>query len=209
MKRVIFLLLVPFIFLQCTDELQEIDGVIAASDIKSRELTLEAKDVPLNAFTSFYHHQENQNVVINKDTTKMINLSINDLGQRNSELSGVWEGDFEFLNGEYEFTYFTDNRLKIMVGDMVLYDGTSTENMEQKRITQSIEGIRRLKVFYNMSGSQKLQQIINYYNSLNNTEQDDDAKKPVHKTAQNGQGNNTPDLSDLKLYLNWHLIHGN
>jgi hypothetical protein len=96
-----------------------------------------------------------------------------------------------------------------MVGDKILFDGMSTQNMEQKRITHSIEGIRRLKVFYNMSNSQKLQQIINYYKSLNNADQDDDSNNSIHKSLQDGQSNNTPDLADLKLYLNWQLIRRN
>lgn len=199
----------PLTFQQCTDELQEIDGVVVSSGITSKELVLDAMDVPINAYTSFYYHQENQKVVISKDTEKVINIGNSDVDPKKDEFSGIWEGNFEFSDGEYEFTYFSDKNLKIMVGNKILFDGTSTQNMEQKRITQSIEGIRRLKVFYNMSNSQKLQQIINYYKSLNNADQDDDSNNPIYKSLQDGQGNNTPDLADLKLYLNWRLIGRN
>ncbi len=209
MKKVIICLLMPLTFQQCTDELHEIDGVVASSGITSKELVLDAKDVPLNAFTSFYYQQENQNVVISKDTDKVINIGNSDVDPKKDEFSGVWEGNFEFSDGDYEFNYFSDKNLKIMVGDKILFDGMSTQNMEQKRITHSIEGIRRLKVFYNMSNSQKLQQIINYYKSLNNADQDDDSNNPIYKSLHDGQGNKTPDLADLKLYINWQLIRRN
>ena len=209
MKKVIFYLVVPFIFQQCTDELQEIDGVVASSDINNKGLMLDENDVPLNAFTSFYHLQVDQKVAINKDKVKMIQLGRNDFNSTQGEFSGIWEGNFEFLDGEYEFTYFSDRKLKIVVGDKVLFDGISTEKEWQKKITHSIAGIRRLKVFYNMSGDQKLQQIINYYKRLNEADQDDDLSNPIPSSLRNDQSNKIPDPVDLRLFLDWQLIRKN
>ena len=206
MKKVFFYLLVALMFQQCTDELYEIDSVIPASDSANllvSEYEINNKFIPRDSFSEAYYFLEDQQEKVVERIVDKINQS--DFSESDDmDLSAHWVGDFEFEQGTYEFTVKSDKGIQVLIDNEVIFDNTNVQIRKNYfRIYKSLEGIRRLKVFYNMNSDQKLQKIIEYYASLNESTEQEENDVP---TSNSANSNNTLDVSDSKIFVDWKSI---
>lgn len=203
MKRVFFYLLVALLFQQCTDELFEIDAVIPASDsnnILVSEYEINDQFIPKDSFSGAYYFMEDHKEKVVERIVDKINQS--DISESDDiDLSAQWVGDFEFEQGTYEFTVKSDKGIQVLIDNEVIFDNTNVQIRKNYfRIYKSLEGIRRLKVFYNMNSDQKLQKIVEYYASLNESTEQEESGVP---TSNSSNTNNNIDVSDSKIFVDW------
>ena len=199
MKKVIFCLLVPFILQSCTDELHEIDSVVLSNDhISDISQEINSKDIPQNSFAAFYYYVENNKATVHNAYEEKIDLK--DLGKK--DFSAYWDGYFEFESGDYEFTINGDKEIKVSIDDVVIFDGSASNSKGGVKVGHSLEGIRRLKVFYNMNSAQKVQKIIEYYKSMRGFEDDQESETPSN-TSTNAGGNSDDSAAIL---LDWRKL---
>jgi hypothetical protein len=203
MKKVIFYLLIPIIFQSCTDELLEIDSIVLSEDFSPiGNLVLDSKDVPNNSFTAFYYSVQNDKATVNNTIEEKIDRKKGRSNLVGNDLSAYWEGYFEFDSGEYEFSVSADKSLKVSIDDVIIFDGTKPNSSGGVTFAHSLQGVRRLKVFYNMNSAQKVQKIIEYYNSMRGHGKDHESGKPG-STATNAANNS--DLGQAVL-VDWRKL---
>jgi hypothetical protein len=203
MKKVIFYLLFALLIQSCTNELREIDSVVSSHDYASvLDQNIESMDVPHNSFSAFYYYVENNKATVSSAVEMKIDHHIEQFDQDKNDFSAYWEGYFDFDSGDYEFTVKADKTLKVYIDDIVIFDGNGSTSNAGVQVNRSLEGIRRLKVFYNMNSSQKVQKIIDYYRSLRAPEGDEESES-VFNTSTRSQGNNAENQNVL---LDWRKL---
>ena len=207
MKKVIFCLLIPVMIQSCTDELHEIDSVVLADDfVLRKDIDISSKDVPHNSFTAFYYFVENNKASVDNKIENKIdhNIDKSDLGKK--DFAAYWEGYFDFDSGDYEFTINSDKEIKVSIDGVMIFEGSSNTNAGSIKVGRSLEGIRRLKVFYNMNSDQKLQKIIEYYKSMRESEDDDESEAPI-STSANAVGSNDQNQSITSdILVDWQRL---
>ena len=189
MKKVIFYLLFALFIQSCTDELMEIDSVVSSNDYASvLDQNIESADVPRNSFSAFYYYVENNKATVSNAVEMKIDRHFEQSDEGKKDFSAYWEGYFDFDAGDYEFTMKADKTLKVYIDDVVLFDGSGPTSNVGVQVSRSLEGVRRLKVFYNMNSAQKVQKIIDYYRSMRDPDADEESESVV-STASGSKGN--------------------
>ncbi len=177
MKKVILLLLIPFVFQQCTDELYEIDEVITAQgEEKNSNLIVQknAGSIPLNSYKATYYASENQNSTVTERIESNIGQVYDRLSNANpftENASTYWVGDFEFEAGDYEFLIQSDKNVTVFIDNQNVFSDVNTSaRRTSHKIFKSLDGVHRILIFYNMDKSKIAQKIIEYYTGLHSTE---------------------------------------
>ena len=158
-------MLVPFLFQQCTEELHEIDEVILESDpsVSYNALTLDQGDVPDNAFTAFYYFGNGDRTRVEHKIEREIDYKLLQSKEGDQEFAAYWEGYFDFESGDYEVILPTDNSMKVFVDGVSIVDGEDSQLNSYVKIRRSFDGIRHLKIFYNLNSEAKIEKMNNFF----------------------------------------------
>ena len=209
MKKVFLLVLIPFLFQNCTEELHEIDAVVTAADenIAGIDIGLSAADVPQNSFMGFYYYLRGQEPVVENKIEDNISFGVGDYSSDGVDYSAYWEGYFDFDDGDYVFSITSDQALKVIIDDEIILDSSNENKLEQYKITHSLEGIRRLKVFYNMNSEQKLNEIVKYYAGLGDQEENDEAyNTSASDIVKDADVIKKATLKNVNVSFGWQLL---
>jgi len=173
MKKVLISLLVPVIFLQCTNELSEIQTVVGDNSSNSSTIP-EVADIPHNAYKATYFNSRGNKTSITERNENSIehkfqkNESSN---MFNKTTSAFWVGDFDFDGGDYEISVQADKNVTVLVDDKYVFDGIGNVSRRISYNTfKALNGVQRVLVFYNMDKSQIAEMILEYYSEKNTKE---------------------------------------
>ncbi|MCG8306496.1 MAG: PA14 domain-containing protein [Cytophagales bacterium] len=169
MKKVIFCLCISVIFQQCTDELHEIDAVVSSQveGISAADLKGALNDIPHNAYSAFYYYSGDRQEFVQHRSETNINHNFRTNRTMYDDLGVFWTGDFEFESGDYELNIKSDETIKVLIDDAVVFEGSNMDPDTAYKTKLTLEGIHRLKVLYNLNNKQKVEKIIEYYQKLN------------------------------------------
>ena len=208
MKKVIFCFLISVVFQQCTDELHEIDSVISVQEnsVSEGDLIIDNKDIPLNSFSAFYYYLENHKPFVDNQIEHKIIHRFNKDDSADNDLSAHWIGDFNFESGKYELDIISDKGIKVFIDDKVVFEDWNNSGNNHFRINLTLQGIRRLKVFYNMNSNQKLAKIIEYYTNLHKELDEEESNVPTYNSLISGDRVNQTVTHESRVSVNWKLL---
>lgn len=201
MKKIIFCSLILVIFQQCTDELHEIDAIIPAQnqDDVTAQLEIGKQDIPLNSFSAFYYYTVNQQEFVSSASEARINHNFKKGRTIYKDLGVHWIGDFEFENGDYEISVKSDETIKVILDENIVFEGPNDTQINGFTAKLSLNGIHRLKVFYNLSSEQKVEKIIEYYKKLNEEKDRNGSSEQHVKTSIVGDSTNSSESKDVDV----------
>ena len=189
MKKVLMFLFVPFTFLQCTDELSDIEAVFGRGSEYSSTTSENdpmISEIPKNAFkASYFNSYSNKTSVterIENSVEQRFSKGINS-NTFNDATSVFWVGDFDFKGGNYEISVQSDKNVTILIDDKYLFNGIErSEGRIRYNIFKSLEGVHRILIFYNMDKSQIADMILEYYVGLNTEKSPHEGTKSMKPT---------------------------
>jgi hypothetical protein len=154
MKKMVIGVMAMLMFQFCTNELNEIDGLIG-SHVEGGNLTDNSvANLPTGAFLGKYFSTDNSNELVYSKIEKRIRHDFNSPIKQevaSKELGAKWSGNFKFEPGTYTFSIKSDKSITVSIDDEIVLE--NHEKSTEEEVVQELNGVHKVEVEYNLENN--------------------------------------------------------